>query len=296
MDFAAKYAEVVFTVQQDVDEARAFYADLKRRVAAAGRDPDHCKVLPGIFPVVGRTRAAADDKLQMLLSLIDEKIALGTISTRFGHDVSKYPLDGPLPDFPSTEGGRSFWPVMQARAKRENLTWRQIYNEMALGRGYIVPCGAPEDLADFMEDWFVTRACDGFIVTPPDFPSGFNDFVDLVIPTLQRGGPQRGAAELGLVGRLAIGAQIEQDRHRDREPEQLAALRLRQWLQVEHEPAADEQRDPGRDRAQGAVQAAPAAGILVRIPLGVRLRARLRGWARHGALSRSRHSPRSTAW
>ncbi len=188
MDFAAKYAEVVFTVQQDVDEARTFYAELKRRVAAAGRDPDHCKVLPGIFPVVGRTRAEAGAKLQHLLSLIDEKIALGTISTRFGHDVSKYPLDGPLPDLPNTEGGRSFWPVMQARAKRENLTWRQIYNEMAVGRGYIVPCGAPEDLADLMEELFVKRACDGFIVTPPDFPSGFNDFVDLVIPALQKRG------------------------------------------------------------------------------------------------------------
>jgi FMN-dependent oxidoreductase (nitrilotriacetate monooxygenase family) len=188
MDLAAKYAEVVFTVQQDVDEAREFYNDLKRRVIAAGRDPDHCKVLPGLFPVVARTRAEAHAKLQQFISFIDEKIAIGTISVRFGHDMSKYPLDGPLPELPKSELSQSFSRVMFSRAKRENMTWRQIYSLLAVGRGYIIPCGTPDDVAAVMEEWFVQKACDGFIVTPSDFPRGFNDFVNLVIPTLQKRG------------------------------------------------------------------------------------------------------------
>jgi FMN-dependent oxidoreductase (nitrilotriacetate monooxygenase family) len=188
IDFAAKHAEVVFTVQQDIDEAREFYADIKRRVVAAGRDPSHCKVMPGVFPVVAATHDEAHARLDHLTSFIDEKIAMGTISSRFGHDMSKYPLDGPLPDLPKSELSQSYSRVMFSRARRENLTWRQVYNLMAVGRGFIIPCGSPDEVADVMEEWFRKEACDGFIVTPSDFPTGFNTFTDLVIPTLQKRG------------------------------------------------------------------------------------------------------------
>lgn len=191
MDFAAKYAEVVFTVQQDIDESREFYSELKRRVAASGRNPDHCKVLPGLFPVMADTVELANKKLEAFASSIDETIAFETISLRFGHDMSQYPLDGPLPEIPATELNRSFSGVMYSLAKRENLTWRQLYNIMAVGRGYIVPCGNGAAVADVIEDWFTKKACDGFIVTPSDFPSGFDSFVDSVVPELQKRGIYR---------------------------------------------------------------------------------------------------------
>jgi N-acetyl-S-(2-succino)cysteine monooxygenase len=155
---------------------------------AAGRDPDHCKVLPGIFPVVAPTHDEARARLDHIASFVDEKIAMGTISSRFGHDMSQYPLDGPLPELPQSELIQSYARVMFSRARRENMTWRQIYNLMAVGRGYIVPCGSADEVADVMEEWFTKKACDGFIITPPDFPAGFNDFIDLVIPTLQKRG------------------------------------------------------------------------------------------------------------
>lgn len=186
MDFAAKHAEVVFTVQQDMNEAREFRTELKKRVAAAGRNPDHCHVLPGVFPIVAPTREEAHAKLEHMMTFIDSKIAMKTISTRFGHDMSVYPLDGPLPELPPSELSTSYTKVMFSRAKRENLSWRQIYNIMAVGRGFIVPCGSPTDIADLMQEWFEAGACDGFIVTPSHFPAGFEDFVDLVVPELQR--------------------------------------------------------------------------------------------------------------
>jgi FMN-dependent oxidoreductase (nitrilotriacetate monooxygenase family) len=188
MDFAARNAEVVFTVQQDIDEAREFYAEMKRRVAEAGRDPSHCKILPGLFPVVGNSSEEAHARLEYLSSFVDEKIAMGTISSRFGHDMSKYPLDGPLPELPKSELSQSYSRVMFARARRENLTWRQVYNLMAIGRGFIIPCGTADEVADVMEEWFRKEACDGFIVTPSDFPKGFDLFVDRVIPALQKRG------------------------------------------------------------------------------------------------------------
>lgn len=184
-DCAAKHAEIVFTVQQDLTEAKIFYAGLKSRVAAAGRDPEHCKVMPGLFPVIGETHEEAHAKLERLMSYVDPQVALGTISTRFAHDVSRYPLDGPLPQLPKPT---TYSQVMLAKAEREGLTWRQLYNIMAIGRGYIVAVGSATEVADFMELWFRERACDGFIVTPSHFPGGFEDFVQLLTPELQQRG------------------------------------------------------------------------------------------------------------
>ncbi|QTH20952.1 LLM class flavin-dependent oxidoreductase [Rhizorhabdus wittichii] len=190
--FAAKHAEVIFTVQQDIDDAKAFYAGMKQQVAAAGRDPDHARILCGLYPVVGRTEQEARARFEELAALIEPGSALVTMSERFGFDLTQIPLDGPVPDLKPTETGqRSFLEVLCAKARKEGLRFKDIHDLFALSRGYLLLQGTPETIADTMEEWVRERACDGYILIPPFFPGAFTDFVDLVVPELQRRGSFR---------------------------------------------------------------------------------------------------------
>jgi FMN-dependent oxidoreductase (nitrilotriacetate monooxygenase family) len=191
--FAARFAEVMFTVQHDVDEARIFYAAMKKQVAQCGRSPEYCKILPGVFPIVGRTEEEARKKLADLMIYVDSTSALKTMSERYGHDMSQFPLDGPVPDLPLSDRVQSYAKVLIAKARRENYTLRDLYNNMAVARGYIVACGTPKSISDMLEEWFVTGAADGFIITPAYFPGAFHEFTELVIPELQRRGHFRSA-------------------------------------------------------------------------------------------------------
>lgn len=184
--FAAKHAEIVFTVQQDIEDAKQFYATMKARVAAAGRRPEDCKILCGLYPVVGETRAEARAKFDQLAALIKPGSALAIMSERFGIDVSQIPLDGPVPDLkPSATGQQSFLTVMCAKARKEELRFKDIHDLFALSRGYLLVQGTPGEVADTMTEWVDAKACDGFMLIPPFFPGAFDDFVALVVPSLQ---------------------------------------------------------------------------------------------------------------
>ena len=183
---AARYAEVVFTVQLDKDEACKFTSGLKKQVAAFGRDPHHCKVMPGLVPIVGRTDGEAKDKLVQLMKYVDPVSAMRTMSLRFGHDMSVYPLDGPVPDLPVSNLAQTYSKVATSKAKRLGYNLRDIYNEIAVARGYLMFCGSAATVVDLMEEWFIDGAADGFNLLPPHFPESLDDFVDLVIPELQR--------------------------------------------------------------------------------------------------------------
>ncbi len=186
--FAARYAEVVFTIQQDIEEAKEFRAGLKAKVAAAGRNPDHCKVLPGFFPVVGRTEAEAKAKFEELCRFIEPGSAMTVMAARYGHDMSKYPMDGPVPELPLSDSLQSFAKVLLAKARRENLTLRQLHDLFALSRGYILGIGTGEQVADTMAEWYLAGACDGFMITPANFPAAMDDFTELVLPVLRKRG------------------------------------------------------------------------------------------------------------
>ncbi|MDD1428594.1 nitrilotriacetate monooxygenase, partial [Dolichospermum sp. ST_sed9] len=105
-----------------------------------------------------------------------------------GFDLSGYPLDGPLPELPETNGGKSRQKLLTDLAHRENLTIRQLYLSIAGARGHRQILGTPAQIADQLEDWFVNDAADGFNIMPPWLPGGLDEFVDLVIPDLQRRG------------------------------------------------------------------------------------------------------------
>jgi FMN-dependent oxidoreductase (nitrilotriacetate monooxygenase family) len=188
LELAARTADVVFSVVQELESARAAYADLKGRLGRYGRTPEQLCVLPGVMPIIGDTDAEAKAKLARLQSFLSPTNALVLVSNRLGYDVSGYPLDGPVPEPPIGQGTRTFSRVLFETARRESMTLRDLYNLTAAARGHWVLCGTPKRIADTLEEWFVTGAADGFNVLPPYFPGAFDDFVDLVVPELQRRG------------------------------------------------------------------------------------------------------------
>ncbi|KAA3507459.1 NtaA/DmoA family FMN-dependent monooxygenase [Agrobacterium vitis] len=187
-DLAARTADVVFTAQQSLDEAQAFYKSLKDRVTGFGRHPDDVAVMPGFLPVIGRTAREAADKLAELDQWTELKSAMPLLEERIGHSLADYDPDGPLPDLPISDQLRSRAELLTALARRESLTIRQLALRVAAGRGHHIVLGTPEDIADRMQQWFETRAADGFNIMPPFFPEGLEDFTRLVVPILQERG------------------------------------------------------------------------------------------------------------
>lgn len=188
LDLAARTADVVFSVVQDFDEARAQYATLKALLPRHGRRAADVTVLPGVMPVVGRTEREAFDRLATLQGFIDSRNALQLLSDRFGTDMSAYDLDGPVPDLPLPDTYHSFSRAVLNKARREGMSLRDVYNLIAAARGHWVLCGSPETIADTLQAWFEGGAADGFNIMPPWFMEGFTDFVDLVVPILQARG------------------------------------------------------------------------------------------------------------
>ncbi|CAH1687081.1 N-acetyl-S-(2-succino)cysteine monooxygenase [Hyphomicrobiales bacterium] len=188
-DLAARSAEVIFSAHQTFAEAREFYADVKGRLALYGREPDDLKILPGVLPVVGRTEAEAREKFEALQALVDPVVGLSMLNTiNAGVDLSAYPLDGPLPDLPESNSGKSRQRLLVDLARRENLTIRQLYLRIAGARGHWQIVGTAAQIVDELEYHFVNGAADGFNVMPPQLPAGLDDFIALVVPELQRRG------------------------------------------------------------------------------------------------------------
>lgn len=185
---AARIADVVFTAQNDLDEARAFYEGLRAQVARYGRTQNDVLVMPGVMPVVGRTTAEAKEIFAELNRNIDMAPALTVLSERLGTDISKYPMDGPVPDVPETEHLKSRAALLIQMARRDNLTLRQLFHRVAAARGHLLSVGAPAEIADTLQTWFEAGVADGFNVMPPFFPGQFDAFARDVVPILQERG------------------------------------------------------------------------------------------------------------
>lgn len=189
MELAARSADVVFTAQSAYGEAKTFYDDLRTRVVAHGRAAEDIKIMPGLLPIVGRTEQEAEEHYLELQSLITDEQALRSMHRIVaGVDLSKYPLDGPLPELPVTNGAQARQQRLVEMARRENLSIRQLGRRYAESRSHHLVWGTPQKIADVMEDWFTREACDGFCVVFPYYPRGVTDFMDLVVPELQRRG------------------------------------------------------------------------------------------------------------
>ena len=212
-DLAARTAEVIFTAQQTLEDAVGFYSDVKGRLAQYGRHPDDLKIMPGVFPIVGRSESEAREKFEQLQALIDPKVGLALASgLTGGFDLSGYPLDGPIPELPETNASKSRQLLTIELARRENLTIRQLYLRVAGARGHWQLVGTPVQIVDQLEERFVKGGADGYNVMPPVLPAGLDDFVELVIPELRRRGLFRSDYE-GRTLRDNLGLRRPVNRH-----------------------------------------------------------------------------------
>jgi alkanesulfonate monooxygenase len=184
---AAETAEMVFSAGGRLADAQAFYADVKSRAAAAGRDPDLVKILPGCFVVVGDTVEEARATRARLDGLVHLESGIGSLSSALGVDVRGFDLDGPLPEIPETEGGKSARERAVTLARREGLTVRQLAQRIG-GFSGAAMVGTAATIADEMEQWLEGRGCDGFNVMFSHVPGGLEDFCAKVVPELQRRG------------------------------------------------------------------------------------------------------------
>lgn len=192
-ELAAKTAEVIFTAWQTLEDAQAFYKDVKGRLAKYGRNPEDLKILPGAFIVVAETEEEAIAKHQQLNNYITPEVGLAYLSGFTGVDLSEHDFEGPIPDFNGQQidgtNPNIRTSIVKGIVEAKGLTTlRELYNNIAGARGHREIIGTPTQVADQLQEWFENEAADGFNIMAPTFPQGFHDIVELVIPELQRRG------------------------------------------------------------------------------------------------------------
>ncbi|QAY65760.1 LLM class flavin-dependent oxidoreductase [Paenibacillus protaetiae] len=209
---AAKSADAVYTAPETIEEAKAFYQDVKVRAAAYGRNPDHIVIMPSLGPIVGRTQEEAERKYEEIAELVAIDQALLYLGRYFEHyDFSQFPLDEPFPDLGDLgqNSFRSTTDKIKREAKEQGLTLRQVALRASTPRtGFI---GTPEAVADQIQQWFEEGAADGFNVRTV-VPNGLADFVELVVPILQERGIFRKDYEGGTL-RSHLGLPVPQNRY-----------------------------------------------------------------------------------
>ncbi|WFU39948.1 LLM class flavin-dependent oxidoreductase [Bradyrhizobium sp. CB82] len=192
MQFGAEVGEVVFTAAPFLENAKRYYATLKEKARGLGREDDQVIVMPGIVPIVGRTKQEASEKLQRLQSDTHIDVEIGLAEHLLGFDVRLMDLDSLVPEtLPQTNFIQSTQKLILDLAVRERFTWRQLFRWVSDSKGQLMVVGTPDEIANVMVDGFDQRAADGFNVMPAAVPGGLKDFVDLVIPELRRRGKFR---------------------------------------------------------------------------------------------------------
>src|SRR5882757_264560 len=184
--FAARNADVIYTLQAELKHGKEFYAEVKEQVAEHGREPEHVKILPALILLVGHSQAHADEKLARLDGLVDPIVGMEGLTGVIKTDLSGFPLDGPVPEVPETQSGsKTGQKYFLDLAKRDNLTVRQLM-QVAARLGTVA--GTANSIADTMQEWLEAGAADGFNITFADATESLDVFVDEVIPELQRRG------------------------------------------------------------------------------------------------------------
>jgi len=184
---AAETAEMIFAPARNIEDGRALYADIHRRMRAIGRADDTLKILPAALVVIGATQDEAERKLKLLDSLVHPDSSLPNLSMRLGVDASAFDLDGPLPNLPPSNQSQSAQEALVKVARERNMTVRQLA-EFVGGYGGLKFVGTPQRIADSMQEWLETDASDGFNVMFHTVPEGLDDVVDLLVPELTRRG------------------------------------------------------------------------------------------------------------
>ncbi|MFE2182430.1 NtaA/DmoA family FMN-dependent monooxygenase [Streptomyces sp. NPDC059455] len=202
-EFAASTADIIFTRHGSLEAGRAFYADVKRRLARYGRTPGELKIMPGVTLVLGDTPADAREKAaEIRRQQVSPQTAILTLEQIWGVDLSGYDPDGPLPDIdPDPESQLAQGRVRHGDPLAVAAKWRALSEEKGLsirqtvieatGRQSFI--GTPEAVAAELAEFVAADAADGFILVPHLTPGGLDDFVDRVVPLLQERGVFRTA-------------------------------------------------------------------------------------------------------
>jgi FMN-dependent oxidoreductase (nitrilotriacetate monooxygenase family) len=186
-DFAARWAEAIFEIEPTPEGRRAYYDDIKSRAVNYGRNPDQVLIFPAFIPFIGETESIAREKQAFHNELADPISGLITLSVHTDHDFSGYDLDAPVEDVQVT-GTQGLFDTVRRVANRDKLTLRDVGKWYA--QGVLLPqfVGTARQVADQIEESFLAREADGFMVSSASTPGTFNDFVDAVVPELQRRG------------------------------------------------------------------------------------------------------------
>jgi alkanesulfonate monooxygenase len=196
-ELAAETGDALFTAQPDKAQGRAFYRDVKARMAKYGRSPDELAILPGAMIIVAETDAEAKAKREYLRSLIDVEFAVQYMSSLAGTDLSHLPLDEPLPDSLRSQPVWSRLELMMDVAERDRLNFRELAIQYTETYGHQFMVGSPATIADELQDLFESDVADGFLLRSPIYPKGLEDTLSLLVPELQR----RGLAQTDYAGK-----------------------------------------------------------------------------------------------
>jgi alkanesulfonate monooxygenase SsuD/methylene tetrahydromethanopterin reductase-like flavin-dependent oxidoreductase (luciferase family) len=184
---AAETAEVIFGASGSLEAAQSFYIDVKGRMEKLGRDRDQLKILPAAFVVVGDSAEQAREIRLRLDAGVHYDSAIASLSIALGVDASTFDPDAALPEIPETNASKSGRASAIALGQRENLTVRQLAQRLG-GYGGLAFAGTPATIADEMQHWLEAEGSDGFNIMFPYLPGGLDDFVNKVVPELQRRG------------------------------------------------------------------------------------------------------------
>lgn len=237
-DMAALRAEAVYTGSSTIPNGKEFYDDVTARAVRFGRPRSGIKILPGVVPYIGSTEAEGKALEAELEDLAVKGVdVIGRLETELSVDFSSYDPDGPFPmgafpDYTQFKGGQSRLNRLRTWVQQEDLSIRQLAVKVEKGLGVVhwTIAGTAEQVADELEEWFRAGVADGFNILVPLHPLGTEDFVDQVVPILQRRGLFRteyqgstlrdhfGLEYPNLAGGLAVGEAVEQHGEREVEP------------------------------------------------------------------------------
>lgn len=187
-DFAARWGELVFTLQHTKADMQAFYQDLKARVAAWGRAAEDCLILPSVDVILGETDQIARERRDYVNDLVQTEAGMAQMSGHLGIDLSAYPRDEKLQRLEIEAGSLGSLDVIVQGTDAQNLTLGEAARRFATSELCPQIVGAPETVADALQDLFEAGVCDGFILTPTLMPGMFEQFTRAVVPILQARG------------------------------------------------------------------------------------------------------------
>ena len=190
--FAGRWGELIFVVFPNLELGRKGYKTYKDTIAGLGRDPASVRLAPAVYCIAGETKAMAEDKRALIDGLAKPVDALALLSEVLNFDFASRPMDEPLSDadVKSMSGLRAIIDRVSTLSGKARPTIRDFVQYSNRGTLREFPCfvGTPKDVVDQMEEWFTAPACDGFVIAATHLPGGYEDFVRLIVPELQRRG------------------------------------------------------------------------------------------------------------